>query len=955
MPTPAEPSLTPELITTLLAQPTAVAQAEFLQQANLWHAAGLAALLETGGQLLNRDLPQARQLLDVCLAFAPELAPALHPQALYLRAQTLALTGEFEQALAEIALAQAGYQATGQTAAALRTHVGQINVLIHLGRYAAALDTVEAALTAIGQTTDLPAETAVLLTAHLQNNRGICYKFMGRYSDALFAYKSAESQFQAIGLVEDIANIQMNLGVMLAELGYGHEALAAYEMAAAIYAQTGNQWRQAQNLENVGEVHLWLGNYTQSLEAFAAARDLFATLDAPLELHILERLTADAYLTLNLLPEATAAYRQAIAGLEASDTSPDVPHYLGGALWGLGATLLRRNRPAEAADLLSRAADIFAAAGNDHLRSAVLLEQAALAEAQGDRETAVQQTQHALALVADQDWPVQRVYAHLRLADLYLPDTATAEPLLLEAQQIAAGLPLPQLRVGVQQRLGRLYLQQGREEEAETMLTTAVSEIERLRGALARQSLRTSFLQDKTAVYADLARLYLGRGDQASLQKAFSFTEQAKSRALVDLLSNDIAAQLQQNLPPDLAGRLQTLQADLHAIYNEALRDNQEGDRAAWLLELNTRATQLEEEISRLRLQADAAASAADGLAPAMPFTALQQTLPPDLPLLAYYVLDDELLAFIYRDGKLQVARHLSRMSVIGQHLAALTIEWQRFQADPAFIQRHLPRLTHSVQQVLQVLYRELMAPLHDLLADCSRLVIIPHGLLHHVPFAALYDGRTYLVDRVELCIAPSATVLHLSRQRPSRPHGPAAIFGVADPLIPFAGQEATAVSQFLPQARLHLGEQATMANVQHAAANCALLHLACHGLFRRDNPFFSALKLHDGWLTAADALRLKLPGTFVTLSACESGRSEVIGGDELLGLVYAFLGAGASGLLVSLWLVEDETTATLMTDFYRYLVQGGDPAAALRQAQLSLRATHPHPYFWAPFVLIGA
>ncbi len=956
MPTSTEPSLTPEFIADLLAQPTAVAQAEFLQQANLWHEAGLASLLETGGQLLNRDLPQARQLLDICLAFAPELAPALHPQALYLRAQTLALTGEFEQALAEIALAQAGYQATGQTAAALRTHVGQINVLIHLGRYAAALGTAEAALTTISQTTDLPAETAVLLTAHLQNNRGICYKFMGRYSDALFAYKSAESQFRAIGRVEDAANIQMNLGVMLAELGYGHEALAAYETAAAIYAQTGNQWRQAQNLENVGEVHLWLGNYTQSLEAFAAARDLFASLDAPLELHILEQLTADAYLTLNLLPEATAAYRQAIAGLEASDTSPDVPHYLGGALWGLGATLLRRNRPTEAAEFLSRAADIFAAAGNDHLRSAVLLEQAALAEAQGDWETAVQQTQHALALITDQDWPVQRVYAHLRLADLRLPDDmAAAEPLLLAAQQIAAGLPLPQLRMGVQQRLGRLYLRQGREEEAETLLATAVAEIERLRGALARQSLRTSFLQDKTAVYADLARLYLGRGDQASLQKAFSITEQAKSRALVDLLSNDIAAQLQQNLPPDLAERLQKLQADLHAIYNEALRDNQEGDRATWLLELNTRATQLEEEISRLRLQADAAAPAVDGLAQALPFAAWEQTLPPDIPLLAYYALDDELLAFIYRDGALQVVRHLGQMPVIRQHLAALTIEWQRFQADPAFIQRHLPRLTRSVQQVLQALYQELMAPLHDLLADCSRLAIIPHGLLHHVPFAALYDGRAYLVDRVELCIAPSATVLNLSRQRPSRPLVPAAIFGVTDPLIPFAGQEATAVSQYLPQSRLHLGEQATLANVQRAADNCALLHLACHGLFRRDNPFFSALKLHDGWLTAADALRLKLPGAFVTLSACESGRSEVIGGDELLGLVYAFLGAGASGLLVSLWLVEDETTATLMTDFYRHLVQGGDPAAALRQAQLSLRASHPHPYFWAPFVLVGA
>jgi tetratricopeptide (TPR) repeat protein len=139
---------------------------------------------------------------------------------------------------------------------------------------------------------------------------------MGRYDDAFLAYRAAESRWQSLGEVENVANIQMNLGVVLAELGYGSEALTAYDTAAATYADLGNRLRQAQIWENRGELHLWLGNYSQSLDAFAAARTLFEALNAPLELHILERLTADAYLTLNLLPEATAAYRQAIAGLE---------------------------------------------------------------------------------------------------------------------------------------------------------------------------------------------------------------------------------------------------------------------------------------------------------------------------------------------------------------------------------------------------------------------------------------------------------------------------------------------------------------------------------------------------------------------------------------------------------------------------------------------------------------
>ena len=143
---------------------------------------------------------------------------------------------------------------------------------------------------------------------------------------------------------------------------------------------------------------------------------------------------------------------------------------------------------------------------------------------------------------------------------------------------------------------------------------------------------------------------------------------------------------------------------------------------------------------------------------------------------------------------------------------------------------------------------------------------------------------------------------------------------------------------------------------------------MACHGLFRSDNPHFSALKLVDGWLTTTDVAQLSLAGTFVALSACESGRSEVLGGDEIIGLIRAFLGAGAAGLAVSQWLVEDETTAELMTTLYERYNSYADTSteasmgvdselnysASMRDAQLALKARHPHPYYWAPFIYVG-
>jgi CHAT domain-containing protein len=116
----------------------------------------------------------------------------------------------------------------------------------------------------------------------------------------------------------------------------------------------------------------------------------------------------------------------------------------------------------------------------------------------------------------------------------------------------------------------------------------------------------------------------------------------------------------------------------------------------------------------------------------------------------------------------------------------------------------------------------------------------------------------------------------------------------------------------------------------------------------------FSALRLYDGWLTAADVLALDLSDSLVTLSVCESGRSDGLRGDEVLGLTRAFLGAGARALLVTLWLIEDEVSASVMTDLYQQFEQGAGYSTALRTAQLALKAKRPHPYYWAPFIVIG-
>jgi CHAT domain-containing protein len=139
-------------------------------------------------------------------------------------------------------------------------------------------------------------------------------------------------------------------------------------------------------------------------------------------------------------------------------------------------------------------------------------------------------------------------------------------------------------------------------------------------------------------------------------------------------------------------------------------------------------------------------------------------------------------------------------------------------------------------------------------------------------------------------------------------------------------------------------------------------VHLATHGDFRADNPLFSGLVLADGWLTTLDVFNLRLKASLVTLSACQTGRTVVGGGDELLGLMRAFLSAGASALVLSQWAVEDRCTAQLMQAFYHKLESGWTKGAALRYAQLQFIRpgetsdgdVYRHPYFWAPFFLVG-
>jgi CHAT domain-containing protein len=273
------------------------------------------------------------------------------------------------------------------------------------------------------------------------------------------------------------------------------------------------------------------------------------------------------------------------------------------------------------------------------------------------------------------------------------------------------------------------------------------------------------------------------------------------------------------------------------------------------------------------------------------------------------------------------------------------------------FVEAHTDSMLSNANHVLAELYTILIDRCADDLLDARRLIIVPHGALHYLPFHALIDcSGTPLVERVEVAYAPSAMVLASCLDRPSVPEGLGRrlLVGVPEPAIPNVAGEIEALERLFGPSLILSGPEATEEAFRRHAPAADVIHLASHAVFRQDNPLFSAIRLADGWLSLYDLYGLRLRASLVTLSACETGVNDVLAGDELVGLARGFFQAGTASLVVSLWAVNDASTARLMERFYAHLETGPGPAAAMRLAQIDLRREYPHPYYWAPFLVIG-
>ncbi|MDY6988912.1 MAG: tetratricopeptide repeat protein [Thermodesulfobacteriota bacterium] len=245
-------------------------------------------------------------------------------------------------------------------------------------------------------------------------------------------------------------------------------------------------------------------------------------------------------------------------------------------------------------------------------------------------------------------------------------------------------------------------------------------------------------------------------------------------------------------------------------------------------------------------------------------------------------------------------------------------------------------------------------------------LIIVPHGVLHKVPFAALTDGKEFMIEKYALSVVPSTSVIEYVVKKRNKDGGKLLAFANPETEyvpLPYSEAEVQNISGLFSEKGIYAKNEATETRVKKLSKLADIMHFSCHGKFNDKQPMQSGLLLakdesNDGCLQVHEIFGLDLKNAnLVTLSACVTGLSKIYGGDDLVGLARGFIYAGTPSLLATLWAVDDKSTSILIENFYaNWKRKGMSKPKALKEAQMSLKATrdYSHPYYWAPFVLIG-
>jgi CHAT domain-containing protein len=608
----------------------------------------------------------------------------------------------------------------------------------------------------------------------------------------------------------------------------------------------------------------------------------------------------------------------------------DSPDAIGQCLNSIGMNLLRMNKPAEATKHLEKALEQFY---------------------RRDRYMA-------------QRW----CYLNLGVAYMRLNKKMEAKKSFESAIQVAAKASDPGPQWSAHQWLGRMAEREGNNQAAFEHYAEAIKIIESMRTKFADPSLKALFMKDKSSLYERMIQLLY---NMRRTPEALHYLERARARVMLDMLSEKTLSSKnkQEN---ELLQQEQSLRKQINEISmrqeeigperapgpKEEISEGQESEKpTSEVAHLESQHRTILEKIERLN-------SELASLVSINPLKAneIQTLLDGETALIEYLIgMESRFIFLVTQEKVLAIPLGTDRERLFqrirefrAKAVEEITLDWL---------------VTKAYEKSLSELYEMLIQPIEREISGKKHLVIVPHEMLHYFPFQALLsnEGR-YLIDSFSISYLPSATVLKYARRK--NKGNRIDLFAVGNPVtdlppLPGAEIEAQEISALFEKRLLLIGRQATKTSMRSQLPKYDLVHLSTHGEMIESNPLMSNLRFtpwknDDGKFTVNEVFDMEIKANLVTLSACETAlvRSEAGDfpqGDDLVGLSRAFIHAGAPSVIASLWKVSDESTVELMKAFYRNL-KSMSKSEALQRAQLDLMksSTYFHPFFWAPFILLG-
>lgn len=770
-----------------------------------------------------------------------------------------------------------------------------------------------------------------------------------RSQQALELFNEALLRFRKAGTKEHEGRMLTSIGEVLHRAGNWRGSLEVLNQALTLQKTLGDKKGQAESLQEIGTLHLAAGEHQKALDALQQALPLWKNVGEQWNIEMTLNSIGEAYNALGQPQKALEFLNQARAlqkggaaaqdgakqGADGNETRTDAAQTLS----QIGAAYTGNNQPQEALMVLAEALQMSREAGNKAVEAGTLSNIAAVEESQGRLDEAGAHMSQALSLVEE-----------MRES---LGASSTAKVAFLQSN-------LFQYHAYV-----NLLLKQKKEAEAFTWAqkTKARALLDLMAGGKVNLSRGVS---EKEAQRERELKWMLGQLNKKLISEAIRTDPNA---ARIESLKRQIT---------QTEGALETFTDALYAKYPELARK-----RVAQTVSLQDMA----------------------------------KFLPPDTALLEYVVLKarnaDKTLLFCVtvQDGKAAVTSYpiaLTRRQ-LSERLADFRSACSQPQSDYEEKARALyDLLIAPAARQLQGKKRLVIcpdgplweAPFQALMAPregtgAAQFLIERHEVSY--AYSATAMQAALLVKRDAATARPVRTLLALANpnfggaQRLGSENGAAGGAPDKRPLtinlrpltinlramgtdfvrgdgaiapLPGTQLEADAIKSNFPDALIATGDTAQEATAKEQGGRFRYLHFATHGVFNDASPLDSSIVLaqplagakEDGFLTAREIFDLDLPAEMVVLSACNTARGDKRSGEGVVGLSWALFVAGAPTQVLSQWAVADQSTAQLMKSFYSNLKAGQAKGAALRAASLSLMkdGKHAHPFYWAPFVLIG-